>query len=161
MTVKEYNECVDLYADSLYRFIKTDLHDDEMAHDIVQDTYEKLWRHVTEVEQESAKGWLFSTAYHGMIDVIRKKKLTQLTDSYDDDILKSESQYSDINDVLHKALTSLPEQQRTVLLLRDYEGYDYKEIGKITGLNESQVKVYIYRGRIAMKKYIGDIDKII
>lgn len=161
MTVKEFNECVDLYADSVYRFIKADLRDDNMAHDIVQDAYEQLWRHVTDVEQESAKMWLFSTAYHKMIDVIRKKKFTELTDSYDNEALLDNSQYTDINEVLHKALATLPEQQRTLLILRDYEGYDYKEIGNITGLNESQVKVYIYRGRLAMKKYIGNIETII
>jgi RNA polymerase sigma-70 factor (ECF subfamily) len=46
-------------------------------------------------------------------------------------------------------------------MLRDYEGYSYDEIGDITGLNESQVKVYIYRARIAMKEYIVSIDNVV
>ena len=45
-----------------------------------------------------------------------------------------------------------------MILLRDYEGYDYKEIGEITGLSESQVKVYIYRGRVALKEFIGKFE---
>jgi len=45
--------------------------------------------------------------------------------------------------------------------LRDYEGYSYDEIGDITGLNESQVKVYIYRARIFMKEYIGSLDRVV
>jgi RNA polymerase sigma-70 factor (ECF subfamily) len=48
-----------------------------------------------------------------------------------------------------------------VLLLRDYEGYDYAEIGQITGLNESQVKVYIFRARTFLKNYIGKIEAVI
>ncbi|HPS13853.1 MAG TPA: sigma factor-like helix-turn-helix DNA-binding protein, partial [Prolixibacteraceae bacterium] len=44
---------------------------------------------------------------------------------------------------------------------RDYEGYSYEEIGDITGLNESQVKVYIYRARVFLKNYIGQIERVI
>jgi DNA-directed RNA polymerase specialized sigma24 family protein len=46
-------------------------------------------------------------------------------------------------------------------MLRDFEGYTYEEIGEITGLNESQVKVYIYRARLALKEYIGSIENVI
>jgi RNA polymerase sigma-70 factor (ECF subfamily) len=71
------------------------------------------------------------------------------------------SGYSDLKEVLNEAVNQLPEIQRSVLLLRDYEGYSYKEIGEITDLNESQVKVYIYRARIFMKNYLVSIDKVI
>jgi RNA polymerase sigma-70 factor (ECF subfamily) len=63
--------------------------------------------------------------------------------------------------VLNNALDKLPEIQKSVVLLRDYEGYDYAEIGKITGLNESQVKVYIFRARATLKNYIGNLEAII
>ena len=53
------------------------------------------------------------------------------------------------------------ETNRSVILLRDYEGYSYNEIAEITGLNEAQVKVYIYRGRLFLKKYIGSIETVI
>jgi len=55
----------------------------------------------------------------------------------------------------------LPELQRMVLLLRDYEGYSYKEIGEMASLSESQVKVYIYRARVFLKKYIGKIEVLV
>jgi RNA polymerase sigma-70 factor (ECF subfamily) len=45
-------------------------------------------------------------------------------------------------------------------MLRDYEGYSYEDIEKITGLNESQVKVYIYRARIALKEYIVRMENV-
>jgi len=161
MTVKEYNRSVEEYADSVYRFIRADLRDDERANDIVQDSYEKLWRHVAEIDYVVVKSWLFSTAYHAMIDIIRKeKKMTPLEESHENGLLH-ESQYSDLNEVLHAALNRLPEQQRSAVLLRDYEGYSYKEIGDITGLSEAQVKIYIYRGRLALRNYIGKIESVI
>lgn len=75
--------------------------------------------------------------------------------------LGHEKQYSDLKEVLNEALNKLPEVQRSVVMLRDYEGYSYEEIGNIMELNESQVKVYIFRARTFLKNYIGSLDKVI
>jgi len=161
MTVKEYNRSVEDYADSVYRFIRGNLKDEDRANDIVQDSYEKLWRHVAEIEFTVVKSWLFSTAYHNMIDIIRKeKRMTSFEPEHEMEMI-FESGYSDLNEILHQALERLPEQQKTPVMLRDYEGYSYKEIGDITGLSEAQVKINIYRGRIALKNYIGKIETVI
>lgn len=66
MTVKEYNRSVDEYSDLVYRFIRGNLKDEDRSNDVVQDAYEKLWRHVTEIDYVVVKAWLFSTAYHNM-----------------------------------------------------------------------------------------------
>lgn len=161
MTVDEYNKAVDLHADNLYRFILKNIRDVEKARDIIQDTYEKLWMKVSDVESKNAKSYMFTTAYHTMIDRIRRdKKQGDLTES-DLRSLSHSSQYNDLKKVLDEALTKLPEIQRSVILLRDYEGYNYSEIGEITGLNESQVKVYIFRARAFLKNYIGAVENLI
>jgi RNA polymerase sigma-70 factor (ECF subfamily) len=161
MTVLEYNKSVAEFADSVYRFIRGNLRDDERANDIVQDSYERLWRNVTEIEYTVVKSWLFSTAYHLMIDIIRKeKRMTNLEEVHEKENI-FDSQYNDLNEILHKALDHLPEQQKSSVLLRDYEGYSYKEIGEITGLNEAQVKINIYRGRVALKNLIGKIETVL
>lgn len=161
MTVKEYNRSVEEYADSVYRFIRADLKDDERSNDIVQDSFEKLWRHVAEIEYAVVKSWLFSTAYHLMIDIIRReKRMILLEESHQSELIQ-ESNFSDLNEILHAALSRLPEQLRSVVLLRDYEGYSYKEVGEITGLTEAQVKINIYRGRIALKNYICKIETVL
>jgi RNA polymerase sigma-70 factor (ECF subfamily) len=161
MTVKDYNRSVEEHSDSVYRFIRSNLKDDDRANDIVQDAYEKLWRHVSEIEFSVAKSWLFSTAYHNMIDIIRKEKRMEGLGFSPEPEMIYESQYSDLNEILHIALERLPEQQKTAVMLRDYEGYSYKEIGDITGLSEAQVKINIYRGRVALKNYIGKIEIVI
>ncbi|NLA49113.1 MAG: RNA polymerase sigma factor [Bacteroidales bacterium] len=161
MTVKEFNKAVDEYSDSLYRFILADIRDEERAGDIVQDTYEKLWRNVTKLDYAIVKSWLFSTAYHGMIDIIRKEKRMTILEEKHTAELVHEAQYSDLNVILHAALERLPGNQKSVILLRDYEGYSYREIGKITGMSEAQVKINIYRGRIALKNFIGKIETVL
>ena len=161
MTVREYNNAVDEFADPVYRFIRGNLKDNDRANDIVQDTFEKLWLHVAEIEYKVVRAWLFSTAYHNMIDLIRHEK--RMTSIETENIAEGmhESHYSDLNEVLHHALGRLPEQQRTSVLLRDYEGYSYKEIGDITGQSEAQVKINIYRARLALRSFIGKIETVI
>ena len=161
MTVKEYNRSVEEFADPVYRFIRANLKDEERSNDIVQDSYEKLWRNVAEIEYPVVKSWLFSTAYHTMIDIIRKEKRITSLDIMDESNFLTDSQYSDLNEILHDALNRLPDQQKSTVLLRDYEGYSYKEIGEITGMTEAQVKINIYRGRLALKNYIGKIETVL
>jgi RNA polymerase sigma-70 factor (ECF subfamily) len=163
MTATEYNKCVDLHSDGLYRFLLKNVKDKDKARDLVQDTFTKLWLKVEEVSFEKAKSYIFTSGYHTMIDMIRREKRQ---DDYAKDALKtsitaSERQYTDLHDVLNEALEQLPAVQKSVIMLRDYEGYSYEEIEEITGLNESQVKVYIYRARVALKEYIGKIENVL
>ncbi len=160
MTVKEYNQCVDEHADGVYRFVLKNIRDEDKARDIIQDSFEKMWNKAADISRTKAKSYLFTTAYHTMIDTIRKdKKQTELTD----DAFNQHSvnnKYSDLKEVLNEAVSQLPQIQRHVIMLRDYEGYSYQEVGEITGLNESQVKVYIYRARVFLKNYIGSMDVV-
>ena len=63
--------------------------------------------------------------------------------------------------VLEQALDRLSETQKSLVLLKDYEGYSYEEIGRITGLNESQVKVYLHRARIQLKNYLVKPENVV
>lgn len=158
MTASEFNNCVDLYADGLFRFILKNVRERDVAKDIVQDTYEKLWNKVSEVESRNAKSYMFTTAYRTMIDHFRKNSKMVLMEDHHSDLNYTENHFSDIREILNVALDKLPEIQKSVIMLRDYEGYDYREIGEITGLSESQVKVYIFRARQFLKNYIGKME---
>lgn len=161
MTVSEYNKCVDQFSDGVYRFILHNIRDKDDAKDIVQDTFEKLWMTYINVNYEKAKSYIFTTAYRTMVDKIRRGKKSAKMEESDLNTLKSENQYSDVKQILNEAVSKLPEVQKSVIMLRDYEGYSYDEIGTITGLNESQVKVYIYRARNFLKDYIGSMQNVI
>ncbi|MDG1262307.1 MAG: RNA polymerase sigma factor [Flavobacteriales bacterium] len=161
MTVAEYNICVDNFADNLFRFIFKNLRDEEQSRDVVQDTFTKLWLKVEDVNFEKAKSYLFTTGYRTMIDWIRREKKNAHFEQVSESRLSHDRQYSDLQEILQEALDLLPEVQRNVVLLRDYEGYNYQEIGEITGLNESQVKVYIYRARVALKNYLVSMENLL
>ena len=161
MTEREYNECVNLYADNVYRFILKNLRHEEDAKDVVQGAFEKLWLNREQVENNRSKSYLFTIAYHQMIDHIRKNKRISLKEEFNDDARGTVSPAHDTKRILNEALAKLNEKQRSLVMLKDYEGYSYEEIGKITGLNESQVKVYLHRARLQLREYIVSPENVI
>lgn len=160
MTRKEYNEAVDYHADGIFRFAMKHLRNEMTAKDVVQETFTKVWVKHEEIDVEKAKSYLFTTAYHAIIDWVKK-------DGRSGDIEHTNEQGADhdynvdLKEILDEALDRLPEIQKTVVLLRDYEGYNYAEIADITSLSESQVKVYIFRARNTLKEYIKRLELVI
>lgn len=154
MTEREYNDCVNLYADNVFRFIVKNIKHEEDARDIVQTAFEKLWRNRETVLTEKSKSFLFTVAYNLMIDHIRKVKRVVLKDGFISGIRTVEQPVSNLKKNLQDALNTLNETQKSLVLLKDYEGYSYEEIGQITGLNESQVKVYLHRARLSLRNYL-------
>lgn len=161
MTEREYNQCVNQYADNVYRFILKNLRHEEDAKDVVQGAFEKLWINREQVENERCKSYLFTVAYNQMIDHIRKNKRISLKEDFNDDARGSIKQRHDAKRILDEALSKLGEVQRSLVMLKDYEGYSYEEIGRITGLNDSQVKVYLHRARLQLREYIVSPENVI
>lgn len=161
MTINDYNQCVDDFSDGVYRFLLKNIRNKDIARDLVQDSFMKLWIKRKDVDVLKSKSYLFTTAYHTMIDHIRKNERLVSYEQKEDLNSSAENSYSDLAEILESAVQKLPDIQRSVLMLRDYEGYNYKEIGDITGLNESQVKVYIYRARLFLKNYLVRLDLVV
>jgi RNA polymerase sigma factor (sigma-70 family) len=161
MTAEEYNKCVDRYSDNIYRFVLKHLKDEDASKDVVQDTFTKVWVKKNTIDAAKAKSYLFTTAHHTLIDVVRKNKPRAEVEAIDKESFQRPLENMDLQDILHDALDQLPELQKTVVLLRDYEGYAYDEIGEITGLKESQVKVYIFRARKRLKEILVSIEAVI
>ncbi|MDR0363741.1 MAG: RNA polymerase sigma factor [Bacteroidales bacterium] len=161
MTILDYNQCADNHTDALYRFILKNIKESDTAQDIVQEAFMRMWEKRQDILAEKAKSYLFTTAYRLLVDHTRYQRRFTAFDGSFDEPSEDAGSYLDIQSVLNEAVEKLPPEQKRVLLLRDYEGYSYGEIGEITGLNEPQVKVYIYRARVFMKKYIGKLEVII
>jgi len=161
MTERDYNDCVNLYADNVFRFIVKNIRHEEDAKDIVQTAFEKLWRNRETVNAEKSKSFLFTVAYNQMIDHIRKIKRITLKDEFKAEAKTYSEPVSNLKKNLQDALNTLNETQKSLVLLKDYEGYSYEEIGQITGLNESQVKVYLHRARLNLRNYLVKPENVI
>jgi len=163
LTISEYNKSVDEFADRIYRYVLVRTRDKELAKDIVQECFANLWEKHKDVSYEKVKSYLFTSAYHQIVDYYRKNKRNERLDVQ----MNNQYNYSenfdnkDIQKILHQFLEKLPDIQQDLILLRDYEGYEYKEIAEITGLSESQVKVYLFRAREKLRQMIGKIEHLI
>ena len=128
------------------------LKNDADTKDVVQETYVKLWTNKDKIHSEKIVAWLFTCAYRTMIDFIRKQK-PQF--NIDEDLVQVSSVIdTETIDMVHLYLDQLSPVFKSVVLLRDIEGYNYEEIGAILSLSESQVKVYLFRARQKVKVLI-------
>jgi RNA polymerase sigma factor (sigma-70 family) len=159
MTIEEYNNSVDKFADGLYRFALKSLGNIEEAEDAVQDAFEKLWIKREEASFEKVKSYMYTIVYHSIIDRSRKiKRFHDFQELPFDDVQHTTDNF-DLKRQLERALQLLPTYQRNVVLLRDYEGYTYQEIGEITNLTTQQVKVYIFRARKSLRTYLNCLEQ--
>ncbi len=162
MTLQDYNTCVDMHSDGVYRFALKHLRDSDTAKDVVQESFARLWQKAEEVDPAKAKSYLFTTAHHIMVDTVRRgQRSARMEEHHEDLSFTSQGDQPDLKAVIDAGLATLPDVQRSVILLRDLEGYSYEEIAELTGLNLTQVKVYIYRGRTALKEYIGKLEIVL
>lgn len=157
MTAKEYNNGVALWADDAMRFALRCGGSRSDCEDAVQEALAALWNHRDEVPRDKGKGYLLSTAYRSLMQTLRHSKVVQqhaeatqaLAPGYQDPDLRF-----DLREAIERSLQALPEVQRAILQLRDVEGYSYREIGETLSLSDSQVQVYLFRARVAMRKQL-------
>lgn len=158
MNLEQYNHCVNNFSDAIFRFIVKQIRDKEEAKNVVQDSFEILWIKRDSIEFETAKSYLFKVSYRKMVDTLRKSNRLSSLEITNTGAIVNPSTDFELREVLEKALSQLPEIQKSIVLLRDLEGYSYKEIGEILALNPAQVKVYLFRARKALKSLIVKLE---
>lgn len=158
MTEKEYNYIVTELTNRVCRFADKMLMEREAAKDITQEAFMALWQDHKKINVSKAKSWLFTTAYR--MAIAYSKKRSRHSGEFND-LGMVEQSSPDLKKIVEESLLLLPEVQKSILLLRDMEGYNYSEIGEILMLSESQVKVYLFRARLKVKEYIRDINYVL
>lgn len=144
------------HANNLYGYVFKYLRDSEDSQDITQDVFEKLWKNRKKVEFEKSKSWMFTTAHNTLINFSkRKKRVVYNSDSIPENGKEDNSYES--KEIVDKVLETLPPIQKSIVLLRDLEGYSYQEIGEMLDLTDSKVKVYLFRARKKMQKQLKDL----
>lgn len=159
MTKKEFNQCVHEYSDRVYGFALKNMGSDDDAKDIVQEAFERMWLKHSEIDSAKGKSYLFSTAYHCIIDHHRKVKRMAGFPTDEHKVSTFENEL-DNKQWIDEGLRNMSEQERSLILLRDYEGYSYDELKDLTGLSLSQVKVYLFRARKKFKDWLVAVNKI-
>jgi len=160
------------YKQPLFGFLLRILHDHALAEDVLVETFLRVHdRCRTYKRGLKFTTWLYTIAHHLAADHLRRlsrsekldTQLTLETPTAQYDSTQEECARSELAEIVRKALNSLPEDQRVVVVLREYEGFSYREIAAITGASEEAVRVRAHRARIALRKILepyvqGDPD---
>jgi RNA polymerase sigma-70 factor (ECF subfamily) len=147
----EYEEAVAQHSNALFRYMFKLIGNKEEAENWVQEAYTILWEKRTDVDPLKIKSFLFTTAYRKMIDAFRRnqwkeKHQHEFTGNSNTD----QSNYAQ-KQLLEVAFAQVKPEQKALIMLRDYEGYDYESISQITSLSLASVKVNLFRARKALK----------
>jgi RNA polymerase sigma-70 factor (ECF subfamily) len=143
----------------LFGFAVRFLRNKDDARDIVQDSFEKLWVNCEKVEVTKAKSWLFTCTYNAMVNYsYRRQRMISVANN---ELPEQGIQYNapfESQQVIDHTVSILPPLQKSIILLRDIEGYTYEEIGEILNLSPSQVKVYLFRARSKVKNQLKQLN---
>jgi RNA polymerase sigma factor (SigM family) len=150
------------YAEQLYYFLVKLSGSRETAEDLVQETFSRATVSLEFSKTDNAKAWLYKVARNVYLDEWRKRKrrekipflsrLMKEREMISPYGLPEEEaiQQSDVRE-MNELLSHLPEKQRTLLYLREYEQFSYKELQSALDLSESQVKSELFRARTRLK----------
>jgi len=147
----------DNYADDIYRFLFVHVRSVQIAEDLTADTFLKGWKNIEGFDKRHPRGWLYAIARNTLTDYWRKHKSLPLDEEVEVVDDKSDSVEEVIDkmldaDRLAQAVTTLPEEMRSVVNLRFMQGYSAKHTAEALGLTEGNVRVLQYR---ALKKLKG------
>ena len=157
----DFTRTVLVLKNKMYRFALSIIGDPDEAKDIVQDVMLKLWETRDELkEKRSVEAWSMTLVRNRSLDLIKRMGRKMKTDIDDVSVKliapeKLPDSYTIENETMEQikqAVMRLPEKQRSVFQLRDVEGYAYLEICETLNMEMSQVKVYIFRARNAIKE---------
>ena len=157
MTDDEYNVNIELWAGNVLRFSVWNCGDHMRGEDAMQEAFARLWEKRGEVTVEHALGFLLTVARRYLVDCFRHDCVVEtahqeLARGADEGV---ECLDDGMDDEMVRALRQLPELQRTIMQLRDVEGYSYKEIAQMLQISDQQVQVYLFRARSKMKKLLA------
>ena len=158
MTRAEYNSNIKFWSGNVFRFAVWSCGDRMRGEDATQEAFARLWEQKEQVAVEKGLGFLLTVARRYIVDCFRHDNV--VSKAHEEIAQTAETQTTGssadegMSDEMFNALAKLPEVQRSIMQLRDVEGFSYKEIAKMLELSEQQVQVYLFRARTSMKKML-------
>lgn len=160
MTIKEFTIKLLPLKNRMFRLSLSLMNNRDDAEDVVQEVYIKIWKMQEKLDRlKNIEAFMMTITRNLCLDKLKSKRNKFLT--LNDDITKYEfldpyeiTEQIDLVNKVKSIMKQLPEQQRTIIHLRDVEGYDFNEIIEITGWDMNYLRVNLSRGRKKIKETI-------
>ena len=167
MTLFEFEHQVKRYKDRVYGFAFHYLGTVEEAEDVTQEVFIRFWQHRMSVDEKQPIGWLLRVTRNASIDAIRRRKTYRRTVSVDSEMVENvseiklspeqDAEYSDFQMHLKRALDTLAEPYRSIVIMREIEEMKYNEISEALELPLNTVKVYLHRARKMLRDQLKEV----
>ena len=153
---EQYQQAIAQYRQRIYSFAHYSLRTREDAEDITQEVFIKLWQHWQRIDHDKLNAWLMRVAHNAVIDHVRKRRQhLENTDQYAEPDAQpgsepdtgSQLEQAAFRRQLQQCIRGLKDPFRSILIMRDIQGQSYADIQHSLEMSESQVKVYLHRGR--------------
>jgi RNA polymerase sigma factor (sigma-70 family) len=162
MDLRDFKIKVFPLKNRLYRLAKRLLDDADDAEDIVQEVFIKMWNRREKLDEyKSVEALAVVTTRNLCLDKLKAKKYpVENIDNLKSDIPDAESEadlrseQKNLAEKIKLIIATLPEQMKTIMQLRDIEGYDFEEIAEIMGMNQNAVRVSLSRARQKVREII-------
>lgn len=174
--VAAQSRLVQLWYKRMYNFAFKFFADHDLAMEMAQKTFIALHKNIAGLQDVSRfKSWLYTIAANQCRDELRKRKasktssLNQVMENGDEEHVAvwevSVHRYSnpeskvlqhELADILQKALLKLPEEQREVLIMKEYEGLKFREIAEVLNISENTAKSRLYYALESMRKILKE-----
>ncbi|MBO6573976.1 MAG: sigma-70 family RNA polymerase sigma factor [Rhodothermales bacterium] len=166
MTLSEFELTVTRHQNRVFGYAARLLGDRDQAKDVVQDAMLRMWKHRDRVDEDGAVSWLLRVTHNACIDVLRRRQLEHRIFDGEPDADRTgsatlsparQTESADMMAHLERAIETLKEPYRSIVVLREIEDFRYEEICGALNLPMSTVKVYLHRARRMLRKTIEEV----
>ena len=158
---KKYRQWVREYQDQAWTVARYILKDAQEAEDATQEAFVKLWNNQDNIDPKRVKAWLMKVTRNGCLDRLRRRKdNVEFDESYmtaDNSGPMQGVANSETREWLKRAIGSLKEPYRSLVVLRDVNQHSYEEVATMLELNLAQVKTYLHRARKQLREQLAEV----
>jgi len=163
---KAYGRLIDLYMSNVFQFSYGILQERELAEDITQEVFLRLWKNPTSWQPKGRiKSWLLRVAHNLSIDEVRKRKPQSDIDGVEDYLLSNEDSPEDrthkgmVEDIVKEAILKLPTRQKAAVMISYYSLCSNKEGAEIMGVTVEAFESLLARSREKLKYVLDNIEE--
>lgn len=148
MTIEDYYSILEQYQVSVSGMIYRMIHSREEARDLVQDAFINLWKNYEKLDnQRAALIYLYRTALHLAIDLLRRKKFTPASLDAESLSIREDQDADEVYQAIIKSTVYLKPKQKAVFILKDIEGFDFEEIAGLLDMPVSNLRSNLHLAR--------------
>ena len=168
--LKSFEELIDRYRNQVFNFVYRILGSRDDAEDILQDTFMKVYQHLPRYKKQAKfSSYLFTIAHNLSMNRVNYRKRSQMKldtlaqsggeRSVTDRTPDSQLRENEIATVVHRAIEKLPPKYRAALVLSEFEGFSYKQIGDVLNCSVGTVKSRIFRARDLLRGHLKGYEE--